>query len=732
MHQGACSTDLTETELNDYENEDLEQDTEASSDKINEELQSAVAAELRDAIDFIDNEVSPDRAKATKYYKGEPFGTEEEGRSAHVSTDVRDTVLGIMPPLMRIFAGSERLAEYAPVGPEDIEGAEQATDAIHHIFHKENPGFQILYSTFKDALVRKMGIVKWWHETSEEAKTYEYTGLDEGAMMALLDEPDVELIEMEAETIEGAQPAVDPMTGAMLPAPMVYDVKIRKTKSSKKYCVAAVPPEEFIFDRRARCIDSASIVGHRQILSVSDLVAMGYDEEMVKSHAGAGDDELETNEERYQRNPQLTIFKADRNDEASRKVLYVESYIYFDMDKDGVAELVKVCTMGNGYKVVNVEATDERPFATFEPDPEPHTLVGLSEADKVMDIQETKSEVMRGILDSLAQSINPRTGVVEGQVNMDDVLNNETGAVIRMRAPGMVQPFTMPFVGQQAFPVVEYLDAVKEQRTGITKAAQGLNADALQSSTRAAVAATIGASQGRVELVARIFAETGLKRLFKGLLKMFIKHQDQPRVMRLRGKFVPVDPKVWNADMDVEINVALSATTTEERLQVLQAITEKQELVMQTLGLSNPLVTLAQYRNTLAKQIEMAGFRDPNMFITEIPADFQLPQQEPQQSPEQMLAAVQAQAIQADIQKKAAELELEREKMLRADDRERDRVETDRFIRLREIEAKYGAQINEAQLRADVERDREAARQIGAAMQAANQPAPVPPPEPMQ
>jgi hypothetical protein len=701
------------------------------SEEVSEELQSAIAAELRDSIDYIDNDISPARAKATKYYRGEPFGTEEEGRSKHVSTDVRDTVLGIMPPLMRIFAGSERIAEYAPVGPEDVQNAEQATDAIHHIFYKENPGFTILYEAFKDALVRKTGIVKWWFEEKEDSVGYEYTGLDEGAMMLLLEEPDVELIEMEAITDPNAMPAVDPMTGMPMPAPMIYDIKIRRTKKFKKYCVSAVPPEEFLFDRRAKCIDSASLIAHRQFLSVSDLVAMGYDEELVKEHAGAGDDELETNDERYQRNPQLTIFKADRNDEPSKKVLYVQSYINFDQDGDGVAELLKVCTMGSAYKVVNVEPTDEKPFALFTPDPEPHTLLGLSEADKVLDIQETKSEVMRGILDSMAQSINPRTGVVEGQVNMDDVLNNETGAVIRMRAPGMVQPFTMPFVGQAAFPVIEYLDSVKEARTGVTKASQGLNADALQSSTRAAVAATISASQGRIELIARVFAEGGLQRLFKGLLKMFVKHQDQPRMMRLRGQFVPIDPRVWNSDMDVEINVAMSASTNEERLQTLQAITEKQELVLQTLGMNNPLVTLGQYRDTLAKQIELAGFKDATRFFQQIPADFQMPENpEAQETPEQMLAKVQAQSIEADIQKKAAELDLEREKMIRSDDRERDRMEMDKFIRLREIELKYGAMIDEAALRAEVERDREAMRQQAAMQQQAMQQQAMQPPTP--
>ena len=676
-------------------------------------LQSAVGAEIEDAIDYIDTVVSPDRAKAIEYYRGEPFGNEDEGRSAYVSTDVRDTVLGMMPPLMRIFAGAERIAEFMPAQAEDIPTAEQATDVIHYVFQKQNPGFSILYSTFKDALVSKTGIIKWWHEEQVDTNEYEYTGLTDGEVAMLASDPELTIVEMEME----ASAKADMSTGGELVpmGPPVYSVTVRRVKKQQKYCVAGVPPEEFLIDRKARDLDNASLVAHRQIKTVSDLVAMGYDEEMLLANSSAGDDDLETNEERFARNPYEDYQISTRNDPASRKVLYIESYIRYDRNGDGIAELLKVCTVGSAYKVVNVEGCDEIPFALFTPDPEPHTVIGLSEADKVMDIQATKSEIMRDMLDSLAQSIHPRTAVVEGQVNIDDVLNNETGAIIRMRAPGMVQPFSQPFVGQAAAPLLDYLDMVKEARTGVSKASQGLNADALQSSTKAAVAATISAAQGRIELVARIFAETGLKRLFRGLLRLIVKNQDKPMIVRLRNQFVPIDPRVWNADMDVEINVALSATTSEERIATLTAIAQKQEQILQTLGPNNPLVSVGQYRNTLAKMIELAGFKDPAMFFNDVPANWQPPQSEQAKpTPEEILAKVQAESIQADIQKKAAELQLDREKMLRADDRERDRIETDVYLRAKEMEMKYGTQVDLATIRAIVERDREAARQMQA------------------
>jgi hypothetical protein len=342
---------------------------------------------------------------------------------------------------------------------------------------------------------------------------------------------------------------------------------------------------------------------------VSELVAMGYEKDEVEPYANEVD-ELEDNEERFIRNPQATIELANRSDIAAKKVLYVESYVRIDMDGDGIAELRRICTVGQGYEVMRNEPADMIPFAVFCPDPEPHTFFGLSVADQVMDIQLIKSNIQRNMLDSLALAIHPRVGVVEGQVNVDDVLNTEVGGVIRMRAPGMVQPFSMPFVGQQAFPMLDYMDAMKESRTGITKAAAGLAADSLQSSTRAAVAATVSASQQRIELIARIFAESGMKRLFTGLLKLAVQNQRAERMVRLRGQFVPVDPRSWDANMDVIINIALGGGTEQEKVAVLTTVLAKQEQILQQAGMDNPLVSLAQYRNTLAQILALSGFKD--------------------------------------------------------------------------------------------------------------------------
>jgi hypothetical protein len=673
------------------------------------EVQAIVAAELTDAVNFIDLEIGNLRAKATEYYFGDPFGDEEEGRSQVVSMDVRDTVQAILPSLMRIFFSSENVVQYIPRSKEDVPMAEQATDYVKYILNEDNNFFVTLHSAFKDALVRKTGVIKWWIDERTEIKNESYSGMDDAQLTLLLSQDGVEMVDLQSEPDPNAPPPIiDPITGQQLtPTVLVHEVKVSRRITHKKFRVESLAPEEFIIDRRARTFDDADIVAHRKLATVSELVAMGYDQEEVE--ANTGEDELDTNIERIARNPAQMMFGESDNNPAQRRILYLEAYIRMDMDGDGLAELRKICTMGPSYKIVANEPADDIPFTYFVPDPEPHTFFGMSTADVTMDIQRIKSVILRNMLDSLAQSIHPRTAVVEGQVNMDDVLNNENGAIIRMRAPGMVQPFSTPFVGQQAFSMIEYMDQVKEARTGMSKASMGLNADALQSTTRLAVQATVQAAQQHIELIARIFAEIGMKRLFKGLLRLITQNQDKPRVVRLRNQWIEVDPRGWDAMMDVSVNVGLGTGNSDERLQFLQAIAAKQEQILQSLGPNNPLVTVGQYAGTLTKIIELAGYKDTTQFINQLPMDYSPPQQQPRPDPSEALTAVQVQAIQADIEKKAAELALEREKMIRADDRERDRIAQDGVLRRQEMELKYGVSLaqTQAEIDAKVNMDRE-------------------------
>ena len=683
-----------------------------------EELQNIITAEIQDAEEYIDDIISPQRALAGQYYKGEPFGNEEEGRSQAISMDVRDTVQAMMPSIMRVFFAANNVVEFAPNGPEDVENAAQATEYVNYCLTRDNNLFNECHSTFKDALIRKNGIMKVWWNNDKDVKTHYFTGLDEATFSVLQSDTTVEV--KDVEITYGEAPMMPPEMEGMVdpmgmplppppPAPATYDCTVVRTVEKGRLCVQSVPPEEFLIDRRARSIETAEFVAHRRYVTVSDLVKMGYDFDEVQDLGYETQDDFGGNEEAFDRNPQAFTNITGRTDTSSRKVLYIEGYVYVDMDGDGIAELCRVCVAGSANKVLHWEPCDFIPFVDFCPDPEPHTFFGMSMADVTMDIQLIKSNILRNTLDSLAQSIHPRTGVVEGQVNIEDVMNTEVGGIIRMRAPGMVQPFTIPFIGQQVFPMLQYMDELRENRTGISKAAAGLDANALQSSTRAAVAATISAAAQHIELICRIFAETGMKNLFRKSMQLIAKNQDAPRMVRLRNKFVPIDPRAWDANMDVIVNVAIGVGSNEEKMAFLGQVAQKQEMLMQMGG---PLADMQGYYNTLAQMMALAGYKDPTVFFND-PATMPPPPPPapPQPTPEEMLSQVQMEAIRADIQKKAAELELQREDMLRKDDRERDKLDADLMIKAAEIEAKYGTPVNTASIEAMIQRDREMVRQ---------------------
>ena len=277
--------------------------------------------------------------------------------------------------------------------------------------------------------------------------------------------------------------------------------------------------------------------------------------------------------------------------------------------------------------------------------------------------------------------------------------------------------------------MMDYMDQMREDRTGMSKAAMGLDADALQSTTKAAVAATVSASQSRLELQARILAE-GMKKLFKGILYLMTTHQDKPRMVRLRNEWVQIDPRVWDASMDVNVNIGLGNGDANEKIQAMTMIAGKQEQIMQQFGLANPVVTPAMYIRTIQKIVELSGTKDASSYFQALPADFQLPQADaPKPTPEEVLAQVQAQSIQADIQKKAAELELKREQMIRDDDYRRDQLAQDLMLKKYELELKYGTQISTAEIMAMQNLDREAMKQQASIIQQAVQTAAnVPPP----
>ena len=470
-------------------------------------------------------------------------------------------------------------------------------------------------------------------------------------------------------------------------SPQIYDVEIKRSRKRNQVKIETMPPEEFFVDAAATSLDDAMVVGHRTMSTVSSLVALGYDQDILDDHLS--DEFAFVDSDEYTARYSNTEMPGPVSAAERRRVLYTEAWCYIDYDGDGIAELRRICTVGNNYEIVNNEPADSIPFAMFACDPEPHVFFGSDIADLTKDIQRVKSAVLRGMLDSLSFALYPRTGVVEGMVNIDDVLNPEVGSVIRMRQPGMVQQLDVPFLGKDAFPMIQYLDSMKESRTGQTAASQGLDPDVLQSTTRVAVTATIKGAEQHLELMARLFADS-FKRMFKGILRLIITHQDRERIVRLRDEWVPIDPRVWDSAMDCSVSVGLGVGTTDERLAVLNQTAMRQQEALEKLGPNNPLVGLGQVRNTLSKMLEISGYPDSNQFFKPIPLDYEPPPpQPPKPSPEELLAQAQMADIEARTAIDQQKIQLDAMKQQQLDERESARIAGDLAIREFQAESKF-------------------------------------------
>lgn len=656
-----------------------------------EEFQARVHTAVSAAERYIDDTITPARVEAAKYYRGAHFGDEEEGRSQVVLSEVRDTIQSILPSLMRIFTSGQKIVEYMPRTAEDVQIAEQATDTINFIFNEMNSGFRVLHSAFKDALLKKIGVITWNAEKEDKVIQRDFSGLlEEELLLFKQQNPNAEFID-----IIPRQP--------FNPAePVTYDITVRFVDTNVKYCIRTLPPECFFIDKRARDTDKYfDIIGYRDLVTVSDLIELGFEEEDILEHGQPGSDDLWVAEmEEQERNPGYFTPYSD-NEPALKRVKYIKAYMRIDKDGDGVAELRCIQAIGETCYILKDEIVDHAPFAILCPDPEPHTVFGHSIADVTMDLQRIKSHIMRATLDSLAQSIFPRTVIVEGQVNIDDVLSQEVGAVIRSRNVGAVQPLSTPFVGQAAMPILNYMDEIKAQRTGVTPASQGLDAELLQSTTRAAVTAQISAAQERIELIARTFAETGMRQLFSGLLKMVTRHQDKPLLIRLRGKWVPVDPTIWDADMDCVVTTALGRGDDAQKMAFLTTVAQKQEQIIQTMGLDNPLVKLSQYQNTLSQIVMHAGYKNPDSFFSPISpeqemqlAQMQAASKTQQKDPNQILAEVEMAKAQADTYARLQQLAIDRAQLQLDADLKRDQMEADIILKAADLAAKNGQMVD--------------------------------------
>jgi hypothetical protein len=612
-----------------------------------------IQALIRDSRDYEGSVLAPVRDTAQKYYYGylpalnpdgspysdtliieDPTATYEQilghdqetaHKSTYVSTDVRDAVMLMLPGLVRLFAASENVVSLTPRTQADVDAAHQQTNYINYVFWQDNPGFLVLYGAFKDALTVKTGYVKWWTDDHKETKRKTFINLNPQQIQLLLAQ------DATARIVH--QGALDPLIGTYDEVTFEYQVDKPLIK------VAGVPPEEMRLDRYARSFSTSRIVGHERVVAIDELVAMGYPREQCLDYLQSQDIQNFTMESQL-RNPGR--YNSTRVGDG---VLYGEWYIKIDGDGDGVAELRYICTMGEVYDIVHDEPANRVKFAVFGCDPISHTIVGDSIADYTMDVQRIKTNMMRGVLDSLVESINPKTVVNELTTNIDDALNDDLGAVIRTRGdPRAAVSFSStPFVGQQALPIIELLNNILQRRTGLTDAAKGLDPKALQSSTQIGVEAIINGQQERIELTARVLAETGFKDLFAGLYNEIAEAPNQRRTLRINGQWTDIDTGTFDASMGVEVNSTLGKGSDTVRMMTLQQIKNDQEKIMLQFGVTNPVVGIQQYLNTITDMLDLANIKNVGRyFMTPSPQAMQAIAAQPKE-PDAMTLAAKAQ-----------------------------------------------------------------------------------------
>ena len=664
------------------------------------EIQGIVREAVLEAVDFVESEIAPSRIKAQRYFDGEVDIGEEDGRSKVVATKVRDTVRAIKPSLMRVFLSTDRAVEYVPSGPKDVNFSELATKYMQYKFN-ELGGYRIINDAFHDALVKKVGIVKAYWDTYTDQEIYEYHDLNDQEYAVITNEDDVEVIEHSVESyIE-----IDQM-GMQVEMPKHY-LKIARNTERGDMCLESVPPEEFFVDRSAKRLEDAYVVAHRTEMRVSDLVAMGYDYDEVSELTGLSTANTTANAEEFERQGYDTVYAQESVQDPSMKLVAVtEAYMRIDVDGTGVAQMQRIVLGGDDYELLSIEPWGEVPFAVFEIDPEPHTFFGRSIADILMNEQDASTMMLRGVLDNVALTNNPQREVLDGQVNIEDLLNNEIAGIVRVKTPGAVRDLAVPFVAGQTLVAMQYLDAEIESKTGVTKASSGLNPDAMQSTTAAAVNATIQAAAGQVEVMARNLAEGGMRRLFKLMLKLMVENVDEAVMMRMAGgQYQPVDPRAWNAKMDVTVNVGLGTGREDQRSAALAQALQMQLQVYQGYGPNNGLVSMTNIRNTLADMLAIQGVRNSDRYFA--PMDAQMEQQllaqaaQQQQQPpvdQQAQAIIQAEQIRAQAKKEVEmlKLQIEAQKAIAQDDRERDKMDQELLTDAAKIYGQYQTTVDVA------------------------------------
>jgi len=677
-----------------------------------DERMCAIVANLVRECEDARNQGSADRKRAIAYYDGEVTLNGDlppaPNRSSAVSQDVKATGQKLLPSVLRVILGGDKIGEYAPAGKDDVKGAEDATIYINHKVAPEIGLKKVIEEAVHDALKLRNGILKWYYEERTSIKVTTHKGLSDDEFVAVAGSEDVEVLEHTLRQEQMVGPDGQPVPS------QVHDIKVRRKHKQCGPRVTCIPLEDFLVHPTTVSFETSPCIGENPSnprLTRSDLVAMGFDAERVAALPMAGGRDATKESERAQYRLRVEDTQAVEA-HAMQEIEYYDLLVRVDKDGDGIAELRHLVFAG-GIKEEFLfvdEEFDEPNYANVYSRMRPHDWIGDSPLWDAMEIQKIKTQLLRQTLDNLYWQNMPQPMVLEGAlVDKSSVLEPGFGKPIRVgeqtddvrKAVGFLQ---VPFFAEKSFNMLAFLDDALADRTGVSDASGGLSPDALQNVTAKASAMLEQQGVGQAEMMVKTIAEC-LKPVFRGLLKLVVQYQDGPVEIRFQGKPLQFDPRVWNIDMDVSVNTGLGAGTRERDMMMMQMVAGMQQTIVQFMGQENPLVGIEEVYNTAAKTIEAAGIVNSVQYIKqptpeESQAYMQKKAQEP--SPEMQKAQAQAQAKQVEVQANMQARQAEMQAQMQADAA---KLEQDGQIRMRQMELDH--QLKREQMVAELQLKRE-------------------------
>lgn len=604
-------------------------------------LLSMLQAWEDDSARYVRGDLARDREQALRDYNREPYGNEEEGWSHVVTSDIQDTIEAVLPDLIEVFESTDQAVVFDPTSAEDVEGAEQATDACNYVLTKQNNRFLLLYTAIKDALQIKSCAVMWRkHEKRVKRVTPVQNATAE--MLALI-------LQQTGGEVEAAeplprQPMIDAATGlpamdaAGLPlfGPEMFNARIAVVQKHKSIKVEAFDPNDLLVYREwtSPLLEDCPYVARMMKVTLSDVHEMGHTgvtaEELQASEDASEEQSSKYRDARRQDLGAASPADVSSDDESQTEGWLRIEFVLADVDGDGIAERRMIVRLQD--KILSNDEVSHVQIATASPQLITHNWVGTGFWDLLNDIQRLRTELTRQTLNSGYLANNPRSTVLSDEkgtpyVNIDDLLDNTPGNYVRQTRENALGVVTVPFVGHQMLSVIEHVDQMRESRTGVSMASQGLDPNAINDRTATAARLANGAAQKRVKLMARVFAEILLVPMFKGILKLLTDGDMERIAFRLRNKFVSYDPNEWRDSYDMTVNVGLGTGDRELQGVQLQAIAADQAAIAGS-PFGPLLLKPKQVYNTLAKKVENAGFKDVSAFYVD-PGDAQLPPPQP-------------------------------------------------------------------------------------------------------